>query len=218
MSLNSCPHRILAFKNSSCFCFQTFGPVLNQPIRQGGTSEELMALLERVLEKHGPGSVGPGSVGRFGLWDLRWNTLNFSGNFSNGISNHKLPWETHVLGVSNLHFSWFWGPRVVMQSLKLPKIYEKIDATELGFLPTLELCWWYFTDWDPMGWKSPSHGSMWDTIFGSLFPFASWPCKSNMIGVQERCLWFKDSLVEDSGYTVEEYSTVDVYYTSTLQR
>ena len=52
-----------------------------------------MALLERVLEKHGPGSVGPGSVGRFGLWDLRWNTLNFSGNFSNGVSNHKLPWE-----------------------------------------------------------------------------------------------------------------------------
>ena len=39
-----------------------------------------------------------------------------------------------------------------------------------------------------------------------------------MIGVQERCLWFEDGLVEESGYKVEEYSTVYVYYTSTLQR
>ena len=48
-----------------------------------------------------------GSVGRFGLWDLRWNTLNFSGNFSNGVSNHKLPWEPMYWGFETFIFHGF---------------------------------------------------------------------------------------------------------------
>ena len=29
---------------------------------------------------------------------------------------------THILGVENLHFSWFGGPRVGVEQIKLPLI------------------------------------------------------------------------------------------------
>ena len=57
-------------------------------------------------------------------------------------------------------------------------------------------CWWFFTDCtmgfititSPFGIKYLVH-----------FFLLRRTCKSNMIGVQERCLWFKDGLAEESG-------------------
>ena len=85
----------------------------------------------------------------------------------------------------------------------------------------------FFQPWSFVG-DTLRIGIPWDENHHHMDPFGikylvhffplRWTCKSNMIGVQERCLWFKDGLVEESGYKVEEYSTVYVYYTSTLQR
>ena len=46
----------------------------------------------------------------------------------------------------------------------------------------------FFTDWDLMGWKSPSFKpTIWDHIFGSLFPTLHRPCKSQETRVPS---WF----------------------------
>ena len=78
-------------------------------------------LVGTCLGIHGPGSL---VVSDF--------TLNFSGIFSDGLQP-QTTMGTHAsfifrgynpciggLKLYNLHFSWFWGSKVVMQSLKLP--------------------------------------------------------------------------------------------------
>ena len=47
-------------------------------------------------------------------------------------------------------------------------------GNNLGYLGSVFVGQFFFLDWDPMRWKSPSRPTIWRNMcFGSLFPFAS---------------------------------------------